>query len=328
MIPAGRAGRTASVLLHDHHVVKDISHRGTARLLRQSGEGAIKGHLVVRVRRAPQQAHAFVVSIAVHPRAHAVHGPHILGVDDGSSTALLRGAAIGRCPGAIDGSVHAATIAPLATGELAARAVAPHDALGAWMDNSEVHGRPIFQALLRRTMTQVQLGAIDHLGGASFRPKIGAAIALEFELEGQGESVDQAHVDPILTVLPKDRLKLRIHGRGAPEGCAADLRRTATLSESAGLPSLVAAHLRPIARPGETVEGLEVIHPRWLDSDILRIRPGAQATVAHGAVGDPQGRLTTINDPETSRGLCCNNCPTRLGGKRSVLVQRLPKWWR
>mmetsp|Transcript_87211 Transcript_87211/g.241869 ORF Transcript_87211/g.241869 Transcript_87211/m.241869 type:complete len:275 (+) Transcript_87211:418-1242(+) len=146
----------------------------------RGGGGAVEGHLVAGVRRAPQQAHAVVVRITVHAWAHLVHAPHKLRVSHWAFATLLwrlrwRRAAI-RCILLIFSrqpvGVH---VSPLIEEELAAGAVATHRLPTAQgVDDSQVHRARAScgqaEILCHGAAVKCQLGAIDDLGGLPVRP--------------------------------------------------------------------------------------------------------------------------------------------------------------
>mmetsp|Transcript_5541 Transcript_5541/g.11278 ORF Transcript_5541/g.11278 Transcript_5541/m.11278 type:complete len:204 (+) Transcript_5541:165-776(+) len=188
-----------------------------------------------------------VVGVCVDSGAVLVHHPDVRRAGHRPVTALLwgdgrGGAAVGQ-RGSVPGRVLAGGVAPVRVRQPRAGGVAPRQGARPGLPHLELAG----------AVRGPQGGAV-HLG----LPVAGAAEHVE--LEGQGEAVHQAHVQPVAAGDlpragvarpphgPEGGLELRVHRRGAAVARVAGLPRTAAVPYAARGAGVVAPQLRPVPR--------------------------------------------------------------------------------
>mmetsp|Transcript_48844 Transcript_48844/g.145988 ORF Transcript_48844/g.145988 Transcript_48844/m.145988 type:complete len:396 (+) Transcript_48844:42-1229(+) len=256
---------------------------------------------------AAHQAHAVVVGKGVDSWAQLVHRPHVLRLADGPGVAHLgrhgrEGAAVGHDAGVLALAPPRHGIVPFVVNQLQARPVATRRLAGVRANGHHADSGAVTEVFLHGAPVKCHAGTVD-LGDRRL-PLAGACSAGDLELEGQGPSVDQAHVHGVATAhlaghggvaglarAAPGCLELSVHGRGAAGVVAAPhdaaLRWPATATELAVIALLITAHLRPVPSSPKTIrlrlgEGVGA-HGRNLH--VLCARPDPHVS----QVGNPDG---------------------------------------
>mmetsp|Transcript_107664 Transcript_107664/g.309922 ORF Transcript_107664/g.309922 Transcript_107664/m.309922 type:complete len:270 (-) Transcript_107664:60-869(-) len=232
-----------------------------------------------------------------------MHSVQVFRVHHGSAATCLgrlRGRRAAIWCGDLAGRIHA-LLTPLVAYQPLARRVAPGDHARIRPDGPQVRrrvdGREVF---LSWAPVECELPAIED--EVALLPPGAGACAMDLQLEGEGPTVDQAHVHVIaalggcirarLVRATEGALELRIHRRRAVRIVVLFNLRRAPHTSLAGAPASaeravvalgVATHLRPIARGGEAVGSGEIAGFSRINPDVLPVR----ASIACSDVRDP-----------------------------------------
>jgi hypothetical protein len=140
------------------------------------------------------------------------------------------------------------------------------------VDCLEVDGTSTLDGFILWASVERKLRAVKDLRTAS--PD--TTVSMHLELERQRIAVDQVDVHPIHAMDSEATLKLCVKGRRTPDGAVTRLLHignivTPTLPNAAGLANSITAHLRPVPRTCETVDGREIVGLERCESDVLGI---------------------------------------------------------